>query len=270
MAKNKRRSRSRSRRGPATGQTTAPSKDDGGDKDPRVSKENGRLVGLSVIGVVLSIVIALPPLTPILTTAPIVLPLLRRLRAGKHAAVTGAFLRWGLTVFLTVLLSAAFVRDRMLSSFPFAANALRGAEDALTGSGGPPAGFVYMLSGFVAFVALAAASRGIAACVLASIALGAAAAATSVLYAHGNNVLLITLIACPPWQWALFAGAVLAFAPAADWGGRKMSRIGGEEAELRWFARRMMVPAGLFVLALLLRIVLAGPYIGLARHWTHF
>lgn len=274
MAAKKRQSKPGSRRqtGHQTGvqaradasQTTK----DAARPDAGMKKENGRLVGLSLAGVVLSIVISFPPLSPLLTTLPVVKPLLGRVRAKKYDAVTAVFVRWALTVYLTVLVSAAFVRDRMLASFPFAADAAGAVEQALAGSGGPPVGLVYIAVGLLAFAVLAAVSVGIAGCVLASVALGAAAASTAVLFTHGNNVLLIALVALPPWQWALLAAAAFSFAPAAAWGGWRLLRLVDEEPERTWLTRRALIVAGLFALALLLRLTLASPYLSLVRHWT--
>jgi hypothetical protein len=239
-----------------------------GGLDAGMKKENGRLVGLSLAGVLLSIVISFPPLSPFLSTLPVVKPLLGRVRAKKYDAATAVFVRWALTVYLTVLVSAAFVRDRMLASFPFAADAASAVEQALTGSGGPPAGPVYIVVGMLAFAVLGAVSVGIAGCLLTSVALGAAAASTAVLFTHGNNVLLIALVALPPWQWALLVAGAFSFAPAAAWGGWRLLRLVDEEPDRTWLTRRALIVAGLFVLALLLRLTLAFPYLSLVRHWT--
>jgi hypothetical protein len=183
--------------------------------------------------------------------------------------VTGAFWRWALTVFLTTLVSAAFVRDRMVSSFPFAERAARALEQAVAGSGTAPAtGLVEIVVGMAAFLVLSAVSLGIAGCVLMSVALCTAAAAAAVLFTHGNNVLLIALIACPPWLWALFAAATLAFVPALSFGGSKWFGIGASLMESDRFKRRAVIAGGLFVLAVLLRLLLASPYISLVRLWT--
>jgi hypothetical protein len=218
----------------------------------------------------LSVAVSFAPITPLIVTAPVVRPLLRRLRAREYEEVTGGFLRWAVTVFVTILVSAAFVRDRVLSSFPLAGQAAGTAQSAVEGSGGAPVGFLFLVLGMIAFVALSAASLGIAACVLASVALGTAAAAATVLFTHGNNVLLITLVAVPFWEWALWAAAVLAFAPATVMGGRRLHRLGGDDPDMAWLKRRALVVAGLFVLGLLCRLLLAGPYLSLIRHWTVF
>jgi hypothetical protein len=248
---------------PATPEAAAASQ-----KSARIARENGRLIGLALAGSVVSVAIAFPPLSPVLVTAPIVPPLLKRMRAGDGAAATGALWRWALTVFLTILVSAAFVRARMFSAFPFASQAANAMETVVTGSGGVPVGFVQIVVGMVAFVALAAASLGIAACVLMSIALGTAAAGGAVLFTYGTNVILVSLIACPPWQWALFVAAVFAFVPAAAVGGSKLYGIKRPAGSRERLVRHAIIAGALFVLAVLLRLVLTGPYLSLVQRWT--
>jgi hypothetical protein len=234
----------------------------------RIARENGRLIGLTIVGTIVSVAIAFYPLSPVLVTAPVIRPLLRRVRAGERAAVTGAFWRWALTAFLTILVSTAFVRDRVFSSFPLAPQAAHSMEQAIAGSGGAPFGLVVIVVGILAFVGLAAASLGIAACVLMSAALGTTAAAAAVLFTNGNNVLLSSLVACPPWMWVLFAAATLAFVPAVAVGGARWYRTGAELVEQEWLKRRAIVAGGLVLLAILLRLTLAGPYLTLIRHWS--
>jgi hypothetical protein len=260
MAKNKRHNKD-----PKSGSQAPPS--------PTVSpivKENGRVVTLTVAAVVLSIVISVPFLSPLLLTAPIVRPLIRRIRSGDVGNTDGAFLRWAITLFVSILVSAAFVRDRMVASFPFASDAARVAELTLAGIDGPPAGFVYLVVGIVAFVVLAAASLGIAACLLGSIALAVSAVVASVIYAYGTNVVLITLVAIPPWQWALFAASTLAFTPATILGGSRFYGIDAGSVAWEGLKRRSMIIAGLIVLSVVLRLALAGPYVSLVRNWTVF
>jgi hypothetical protein len=237
-------------------------------KTLRIVKENGRLIGLTVLGTVLSVAIAFPPLSPLIVTAPVIQPLRRRVRAGERAAVSAAFWRWALTVFLTVLVSTAFVRDRVFSSFPFASQAAVAMEQAIAGAGSAPVGITHIVVGMVAFLGLATASLGIAACVLMAVALGTAAAAAAVLFTHGNNVLLISLVACPPWLWAAFAAATIGFAPAVAAGGIKWFRVGADMVDYEWLKRRAVIAGGLFLLAVLLRLIAAGPYLSLIRLWT--
>ena len=250
------------------GPPPAPPSDAAKARRDRISGENSRIVGTSILAVVFSLTVSFAPLSPLLTTAAIVRPLLRRVRSGESGAVTGALWRWALTVFLTILFSAAFVRDRVLDSFPFAAPAARTVEAAIAGSGDAPFGLAFILAGFAAFLVLSAVSFGIAGCVAMSIALGTAAAGAAVLYTHGNNIVLVTLVALPPWLWALFAAAIFSFLPAITAGSRRLYGGTALEFDADRFKRSAMIVAGLVAAALLARLLLAGPYLALVRHWT--
>ncbi len=250
------------------GPSPAPPSDAAKARRDRVSGENNRIVGTSILAVVFSLAVSVAPLSPLVTTAAIVRPLLRRVRSGESNAVTGALWRWALTVFLTILVSAAFVRDRVLDSFPFAATAARTVEAAIAGSTDAPFGVAIILSGFTAFLVLTAASFGIAGCVAMSIALGTAAAGAAVLYTHGNNVVLVTLIALPPWLWALIAAAIVSFLPAVTAGSRRLYGNTALEFNAARFKRTALIAAGLVAAALLARLLLAGPYLALVRQWT--
>jgi hypothetical protein len=265
MAKPKQK---KSRGGPKTPAAPPPTASGKSGAKRPVDTENGRLIGLTLLAAVACLVFAFAPLSPLILTAPVVRPLLRRIRSGNHRDVTGAVWRWGLTVFLTILASDAFVRDRVLDAFPFASRASYAMGQAIVGAGGAPFGFAELFLGLVAFVLLAAASLGIAACVLLAVALGTAAAAGAVLFTHGNNILLISLVACPPWQWAVFAAAVLVFVPAVVAGGSRFYGITAQDKDRGWMKRNAVVAAGLFLLALLLRLALEGPYLALIRAWT--
>jgi hypothetical protein len=262
MAKSRHKKKNRGSKTPAAPPPT-PSK-----TRATVQTENGRLIGLTLLATVVSLVVEFPPLSPLILTAPAVRPLWRRIRGGNHRDVTGAFWRWALTVFLTILASSAFVRARVLDAFPFASQASEAMGEAIRGAGGAPVGFGELILGLTAFVLLAGGSLGIAACVLMAVALGASAAAGAVLFTHGINVLLIALVACPPWQWAVLVAAVLLFVPAVVEGGSRFYGITAQDKDRRWMKRNAAVAAGLFLLALLLRLALAGPYLSLIRNWT--
>ena len=101
-----------------------------------------------------------------------------------------------------------------------------------------------------------------------SIALGTAAAGAAVLYTHGNNVVLITLVALPPWLWALTAAAIVSFPPAVAAGSRRLYRGAAPEFDTAGLKRTSLIVAVLVAAALLMRLLLAGPYLSLVRHWT--
>jgi hypothetical protein len=234
----------------------------------RLARENAGLAGLGFAAVVLSVMVSFQPLSPFLVAAPAVWPLRRRIVAGQPESATGGLIRWAVSVFLSILVCAVFVKDRVLSSFPFAGAAADLAERMLAGESVAPAGFLYIVAGLAGFVALSAVSLGIGACMLASVAIGAAAGVTIVLYVHGTNLLLITLVALPPWQWLMFAAAVLLFAPAAGTGARLIYRKQTETADGNRVKRQLYTAGALVLISVLVRTVLAGPWISLVRMWT--
>lgn len=236
--------------------------------DSPVARDNNRLTGLGFLAVVLSVAVSIQPLSVVLLTAPAVLPLRRRILDAKQGSATTGFVRWALTVFLSILACAVFAKDRVLSSFPFARDAFGMIESTILGGSGAPAGIVYILAGFAGFVALSAFSTGIAACLLASVAIGAAAGTVIPLYEYGDNLLQSTLIALPPWQWLLFAAAILSFEPAGRIGARLLFKSEPDGTRPEGTLRRWYFAGGLFVLALLLRAALAGPWVSLVRAWT--
>lgn len=234
----------------------------------RLARENARLAGLGFIAVVLSVMVSFQPLSPLLLTAPAAWPLRRRIVAGRHGAATRGLIRWAVAVFLSILVCAVFVKDRVLSSFPFAGAAAELVERMLAGESVAPAGFLYIFAGLAGFVALSVVSLGIGACLLASVAIGAAAGVTILLYVHGTNLLLISLVALPPWQWLMYAAATLLFAPAAGAGARRLYGTNTETAGGDRVKRRLYIAGALALTAVLVRAVLAGPWISLVRMWT--
>ncbi len=228
------------------------------------------MVSLGFLAVVLSVALSFQPLSPLLLTAPVVNPFLRRLRAGKYGLATSALLRWALTIFLSIVVCAVFVKERALSSFPFARSAAESAGQMIAGSGSVPAGYIFILAGFLAFVGLSAASLGIGACLLLSIAIGFSAGGAIALFADGNNLLLITLVALPPWQWAVFAAVLLICVPAAAIGARRLFKMDVPEPETAWLKQRVMIAGSLVLLALLCRLVLAGAWLSIVQAWTVF
>jgi hypothetical protein len=252
-----------------SGQKSA--RDGAGSQKPRrsrLARENARLAGLGFVSVVLSVIVSFQPLTPLLVTAPAVWPLRRRIITGRQESATRGLLRWAVAVFLSILVCAVFVKDRVLSSFPFGGAAAELTERLIAGDSVAPAGILYIVAGLAGFVALSAVSLGIGACLLASVAIGAAAGVTIVLYVHGTNLLLITLVAIPPWQWLMFAAAVLLFAPAADTGARLLYKKSTGTADGDRVKRQLYVAGALALLSVLVRAALADPWISLVRMWT--
>ncbi len=227
------------------------------------------MVGSSIAAVLIAVVISFPPVTPLIITAPVVPAFIKKTRAADCRAITGVSWRWAVSLFATVLAASAFVPERVSNSFLFAVRASENMHGWLTGiATGAPASYVYIVAGMATFVAVSVLSAGVLGCVLGSIALGASAVAAASLYAQGHNIVQITLVAIPPWQIALFASGLFIVAPAAMLSRRAVFRLSGDGFVWHDVRRHTLVAAGLFVLSLLLRLAIAGPYLALVRHWT--
>jgi hypothetical protein len=242
-------------------------------KDAQICRtEAGRVVGLSVAAVVIAVVVGLPPLTPLITTAPIAWIVIGRLRAEAGAAPSGLFLRWALSVFATALISTAFVWDRAVQSFPYAASAVGAMRQLLAGNADPPGGFVFLTLGMVIFVALSTVSAGILGCVLGSVALGAGAVGAAAMYRSGDNVFQLLLVTVPWWQLAFYAAAIVALPALVSISRSTVLRrsTGGGKTAPEWgrIRRDLAVAGGLWLGAIVLRLALASAYVRLLQRWT--
>ena len=233
--------------------------------------ETGRLIGLSLAAVVIAVVIEFPVLTPLITTAPIAWIVIRKLRAGR-LVTAGLVLRWALTVFLTALVSMAFVWDQTIASFPYAASAVSAMRQALAGAAGPPVGYVFLTLGMVLFVGLCVLSAGILGFVAGSVALGASAAAAAVLYRSGDNIFQLLLVTVPWWQLAFYAAAILAVPPLVLISRATVLRwlpaSGKTVFEWRRTTKGFAIAGALWLGAILLRLALASSYLHLVNRWT--
>lgn len=227
------------------------------------------LVGTSMAAVVLALIVSFAPLTPFLATGPLVYVLLKKTNPSDHRAVCAVFLRWSLTVFFTALAASAFVTDRVASSFPLAARTAENVGSYLAGSSAAaPAGFVYLTAGAVIYVVAGFVSAGILGYLVWAAALGVSAVAAAVYYAHGSNVVQVTLIALPPWQIALFASGVFAAGPLSVFSRRYLYRKNAPATDWADLRLYVLAAAGLFVLSLLLKLTVSGIYTALVRRWT--
>lgn len=206
-------------------------------------------------------------LSPLVASAPVLCFVIRSWPHLDAVATRNITIRWAVALLLTMLITSVFIPERTLASVPFGHGIEASAEEWLSGSGGPVRGVGWLLVAPVVYAALALVSAGVLGWVALAILVGNAAVHAAFVYARGYNVLQATLVAMPPWQWALLGGAVLSAAPLADLSLAWISRRGG--VRLTPAARRqILIAAALFVLAIVLRVGLAGPYTSLVQRWT--
>jgi hypothetical protein len=228
-------------------------------------------VVLATVGsVVVSTLVGLSYLSPVLHAAAILPFYYGAMRQQLHHFTVALIFRWGLTLFCSVLVVGAFAPARMASSTIAGRDIGPQLQGWLTGPGGPPADFPYLLWGILAFLVGSAISAGLFGFILGATAIGTAAVGALVLFEHGSNVVSIGLTAVPIWQWVLFVAAGLLLVPTAL---PVFDRVFKQErvAEEKEALRRLMIAGGAgFLLSLLLRLATAGLWHSLLRDLTTF
>lgn len=229
--------------------------------------ETTRLVMWTLGAVVVSLALGVHAVTPVLATVPFVYAVYRR-RAFETARARALAWRWSLALLLIVLAAAAFVLDRAWESVALGSATHTHARAWLAGDASAPWSALGMLAAAGAYVAASLVSGGILGAVVLAGAVCAAAASAAAVFENGSNILQSALIALAPWQWALLIGLWLLFAPLAAFSRARVLRRPGAEFSMTAHRRDLVAGAAITVLAILLRLVLAGGWSALARAWT--
>lgn len=241
--------------------------DNGGS--PLLENAHSWLVLATLASVVLSTILGVRFISPLLHAAAIVPFYHAAMRRHLHHLSAALVIRWGVTLFASVVLVGVFLPARVAVSIG-GAGATTPLQQWITGAGHPPADFPYMLWGMLAFLAGTALTGGVVGLVIGAVAIGGAGGNTLFLLEHGTNVLLITITAVPPWQLCLFASGALLFLPGAL---PLFDRIFKSEriAEGKDVLRRFMIIGGAtFLLSLVLRVVADDFWHQLLRRFTTF
>jgi hypothetical protein len=229
------------------------------------------MVILTISSVILSAAIGFRWLSPILHVAAVFPFFSAAMKRHKHHGSLALAVRWAAAVFVTTIVVGIFVPGRVGASVPFAqlttaalANWVRFPDAP------PPADYAYLLWGIVGFLLATLVSGGLLGFVLASVALGHAALGALFLFRYGENVIQITLVAVPLWQWGIIAAAIFMLVPTSlPFFQRyvRIKRVVEDRAVLRDF---MYMGGALVIASLLLRVVTAGPWRTILREWTIF
>ena len=229
------------------------------------------MVLLTVASVIVATAIKVAWITPILHAGAVFPFYYSAMKQHKHRWALALVARWAAAVFVATIALGVFVPARMEASLLFSARTTAALESWLTSAHTPPlADYSYILWGLAAFLVGSVISGGLAGFFIGSLALGGVASGTLFLFEHGKNVVQITMVAVPPWQWSLLACGVLLLVPAArPFFDRflKTPRADSGRQALRVY---MYAGAGCFVLSVLLRMVTAGLWHGLLVRWTFF
>jgi hypothetical protein len=207
-------------------------------------------------------------ISPIICTAPLVHTCWQRGKPVDVSHLGPLTIRWAIVLFVTTLLVAVFVPDRIPSSVLFG----RGVESTvgqwLAGEGEPVWGLAWLAITPVALALFTLASGGILGVMILSIFIANSAVSAAMIYATGVNLFLSTLIALSPWQWAFLAGAVMLVPPLSTLSLARVFRRELTSADVKNTRQQVIRAAMLFALALVLRIALSSIYSNLAARWN--
>jgi len=226
-----------------------------------------RIVLLTIIAAVAAAAMGQWWLSPLLTVAPLVHLLATSGRRMKPERIDGLTLRWAATLLLTILIATAFLPGQTRESVLGGTGMDAHVRSWLQGTEGPAWGLLWLAVVPLVVAAATLVSDGVAGWLLYAVLASQLAIHASVVYERGTNLVLATLVALSPWQWALMAGLFLLIAPLRQ---RSFVRFLGDAPAVdpEKTRRRLMIAGALFALALLLRLALSGLYTTLVGHWT--
>lgn len=227
---------------------------------------HGFLVGATIAAAVVAVVIGVAALTPLIIAAPMVFVALRTEVPGTN--LRARLVRWFLTAVLSIGVLSVFVGERAVASLPFStAMSQQLTRWLAAGETGDPVSALILAGAFVVAVGGSLVSRGVIGVIVLGVGACAVALHATVVYGDAHNIIQITLVAITPWTLATTAALMIAI-PESAAASRKV--LGGATGGPDWTQLRhpAMVCAGLIVVAVLLRLLVAAPYAALVRRWT--
>ncbi len=236
-----------------------------------VTEDGGNtMVLMTIASVFLSTIVAVKFLSPLFHTLAILPFFYATMREHSHQRSLTLVIRWALALLVTTIAIGAFVPGRVVESLPFAERTALAIEGWLIHDAAPPASYGYILWGTAVFVVATGASGGILAFILGSIALTGAASGALFLFENGVNIVQVAVIAIPIWQWSLFAACASLLVPAALPVFEFLFKAERVMEERRILLNYIYVGAGLFLLAVLLRLATADIWRQAVLRWTIF
>ena len=228
----------------------------------------GLMVAVTLASVFVSTLVAFRFLTPVLHTLAVFPFFYAAQRRQDPAWAATLVVRWMLALFMGTMIAGAFTPDRVVASVPFGDSTAESVELWLRNSGHAVPAWTGLLWGTVLFLVASVVSGGALGLTMASIALTTTAAGSLYLFRHGSNVIQMAIASVPVWQWCVFAAIPFLLVPTST---VFYQRVFGDERDAGAFevARiHLYLGAGLLASALLLRLVLAGPWRDLLQRWT--
>jgi hypothetical protein len=227
------------------------------------------MVVAAIASVILSTAIAFKPITPILHASAVIpfyyLAMVRN--DFKWSAMLVG--RWAVAVYLTILIIGVFVPERVARSLPAAIGTAEAVEAWINHpASAPPADFLYLVVGIMAFAVVCAASGGVLGFIPGSIAIGSAAYGALFLFRHGQNVVQISLVAVPLWHLSFLLSGIALLVPMGYPLFKRRFHLATEPEGKRILRILLVSGVGLFLLSLLLRLTTASAWRSILDRWT--
>lgn len=241
-----------------------------GRRQTTTEERPGNMMVLATIGsVVIAVALGVGVLSPLLFTAAVFPFFYRALHRGDHRLGVVLVFRWGVALFVSLLVAGVFVPHRLGAALPLSSEAVRAIESWIREpQGSPPADTGYLLWGMLAFLVAAVASGGLIGFIIGAVALGGAAFGALFVFRHGLNLIQIALVALPLWQLSAFVAGALLLVPASVFVFERFFHIERRVEDWQHLRQYMYAGAGFFALSILLRYAAAGAWRSLVERWT--
>ncbi|UCG52787.1 MAG: hypothetical protein JSW58_04335 [Candidatus Latescibacterota bacterium] len=253
----------------AAAQTTAPTYDKGQERINLLEKHGNTMVLLTIASVIVSTLVGVGFLSPLFHTAAVFPFFYSAMKRRDHRWGVILVFRWAIALFVTLVVVGVFVPGRVASSLPLAKDAVitidAWVQDSATG---PPADLSYLLWGMVAFLVGSVVSGGLLGFIVGAFAIGGAAYGALHIFRHGLNVLQIALLAVPLWQLSLFLAAGFLLVPTSQLVFDRFFNVEKDPEDWPLLRNCMYIGAGFFVLSIIFRYAISGPWRSLLERWT--
>lgn len=239
-----------------------------GDWLSGAANDGGAIALATIASVVLTTVFAVGFVTPLVHTLAIFPFVYAAQRRGDPVWAATIVARWMIALFLGTMVAGVFAPDRVIASVPFGEGSVASFQAWIADGGPVPIRWTHLLWGIAGFFALSLASGGVLGIALTSVALTTTAVGALFLFRHGFNVLQISLVAVPAWQWCLLAAVPFLLVPTSAIFFQRVLGVERDADSLVVSRIQLYVGAGLLATSLLLRVALAGPWRDLLDRWT--
>lgn len=242
----------------------------GGLTPHAAARQGNRIIAGTICAVLLSIALSVSTLMPFLAAGALAPFFYGAMKRGDVRTAFNFALRWGVILFVCVILLAIYLPDRTAGSVPFAERCINGMGAWVKGTKtATPLGPASIAMGLAGIALVSLLSGGIGAIVIGAGVLGCAACAFTFLVRHGENVLQMAAIGNPPWIVAFCAAGLFLLIPTALPFYRKLlGTPPAKTTDSAYVRTRAVIGASLVLAGIASALFLNGAWQRLLSHYT--